>query len=51
VEAGDRVVISSQFLIDSESTLKEAIRKIISSKNGAGGSDDASASPMTAHEQ
>ena len=27
---GDRVVISSQFLIDSESRLKEAIRKIVS---------------------
>lgn len=28
---GDQVVISSQFLIDSESRLKEAIRKIVSS--------------------
>jgi len=28
---GDRIVISSQFLIDSESRLKEAIRKIVSS--------------------
>lgn len=35
---GDRVVISSQFLIDSESRLKEAIRKIVSpnSKGTAG---------------
>jgi Cu(I)/Ag(I) efflux system membrane fusion protein len=28
VEAGDRVVVSAQFLIDSESNLREAIRKI-----------------------
>jgi len=32
IELGDRVVISSQFLIDSESNLREAIRKMISSK-------------------
>lgn len=30
LKRGDRVVISSQFLIDSESNLKEAIRKIVS---------------------
>ena len=35
---GDRVVISSQFLIDSESRLKEAIRKIVSpNSNGTAG--------------
>ncbi|MDA2933101.1 efflux RND transporter periplasmic adaptor subunit [Acidobacteria bacterium AH-259-D05] len=31
LKRGDRVVVSSQFLIDSESNLKEAIRKIVSS--------------------
>ena len=50
VEAGDRVVISSQFLIDSESTLKEAIRKINSNKDGTDGLDDASPPPMTTHQ-
>lgn len=35
VAEGDRVVVSAQFLIDSESNLKEAIRKI-----GAGTTDD-----------
>jgi RND family efflux transporter MFP subunit len=29
VDDGDRVVVSAQFLIDSESTLKEAIRKLV----------------------
>jgi Cu(I)/Ag(I) efflux system membrane fusion protein/cobalt-zinc-cadmium efflux system membrane fusion protein len=29
VQAGDRVVVSAQFLIDSESSLKEAIRKVV----------------------
>ena len=29
LEAGDRIVVSAQFLIDSESTLKEAIRKLV----------------------
>ncbi len=41
---GDRVVISSQFLIDSESRLKEAIRKIVS-PNSQGATGDAG-SPM-----
>ena len=40
----DRVVISSQFLIDSESRLKEAIRKIVS-PNSQGATGDAG-SPM-----
>jgi Cu(I)/Ag(I) efflux system membrane fusion protein/cobalt-zinc-cadmium efflux system membrane fusion protein len=30
IEDGDRIVVSSQFLIDSESNLQEAIRKMIS---------------------
>ena len=47
LEEGDRVVVSSQFLIDSESNLKEAIRKIISEREGTEGPDDA-ASPMPA---
>lgn len=50
VEEGDRVVISSQFLIDSESTLREAIRKIISRIDESDGSDDASLPPMTTHQ-
>jgi RND family efflux transporter MFP subunit len=35
---GDEVVISSQFLIDSESNLREAIQKMIAEKRGGGGS-------------
>ena len=31
---GDRIVVSAQFLIDSESNLKEAIRKIVSRDDG-----------------
>jgi Cu(I)/Ag(I) efflux system membrane fusion protein len=30
IAQGDRVVVSSQFLIDSESNLREAVRKMIS---------------------
>jgi Cu(I)/Ag(I) efflux system membrane fusion protein len=30
LQEGDRIVVSSQFLIDSESNLQEAIRKMIS---------------------
>jgi Cu(I)/Ag(I) efflux system membrane fusion protein/cobalt-zinc-cadmium efflux system membrane fusion protein len=30
IEEGDRIVVSSQFLIDSESNLQEAIRKMVS---------------------
>jgi membrane fusion protein, copper/silver efflux system len=48
VEPGDRVVVSAQFLIDSESNLREAIRKISSGDSGttdAGGGGDAP--PMT----
>jgi Cu(I)/Ag(I) efflux system membrane fusion protein/cobalt-zinc-cadmium efflux system membrane fusion protein len=35
---GDEVVTSSQFLIDSESNLREAIQKMITEKRGGGGS-------------
>ena len=31
---GERVVVSSQFLIDSESQLQEALRKIVASSKG-----------------
>jgi Cu(I)/Ag(I) efflux system membrane fusion protein/cobalt-zinc-cadmium efflux system membrane fusion protein len=34
VEDGDRVVVSAQFLIDSESSLKEAIRKLTTAGSG-----------------
>lgn len=44
VSEGDRVVISSQFLIDSESRLKEAIRKIVSPNSKATPGD--TGSPM-----
>ncbi len=40
IEEGDRVVVSSQFLIDSESNLKEAIRKITST-GGEGATEPA----------
>jgi membrane fusion protein, copper/silver efflux system len=36
LEAGDRVVVSAQFLIDSESNLREAIRKMTSGVGSAG---------------
>ncbi|HUV14895.1 MAG TPA: hypothetical protein VMY18_14725, partial [Acidobacteriota bacterium] len=32
IEPGDKVVISSQFLIDSESNLREAIQKIMAAR-------------------
>lgn len=35
---GERIVVSSQFLIDSESRLKEAIQKMVSSRQGGGDS-------------
>jgi len=41
---GERVVVSAQFLIDSESNLKEAIRKLVSETTDAG---DAPGAPMT----
>jgi Cu(I)/Ag(I) efflux system membrane fusion protein len=33
VEEGDRIVVSSQFLIDSESNLREAIRKMVAHRH------------------
>ncbi len=45
LQAGDRIVVSSQFLIDSESNLQEAIRKMVSESN-----DEAQANaPTPAH--
>jgi Cu(I)/Ag(I) efflux system membrane fusion protein/cobalt-zinc-cadmium efflux system membrane fusion protein len=41
LEDGDRIVVSAQFLIDSESTLKEAIRKLVAAENETSKSDDA----------
>jgi multidrug efflux pump subunit AcrA (membrane-fusion protein) len=43
VEPGESIVTSSQFLIDSESNLREAIQKLISSRKGTG--DPAPAPP------
>ena len=49
---GDEVVISAQFLIDSESRLKEAIAKILEARSGTGDSTlkgihpDSTASPI-----
>jgi RND family efflux transporter MFP subunit len=34
LKEGDEIVVSSQFLIDSESNLKEAIRKLVAKRNG-----------------
>ena len=42
---GDRVVVSSQFLIDSESRLKEAIRKIVSPNSGGATGDTGASMP------
>jgi Cu(I)/Ag(I) efflux system membrane fusion protein len=36
---GERVVVSAQFLIDSESNLREAIRKIVGGQNRPGETD------------
>ena len=41
LEAGDEIVTSSQFLIDSESNLREAIQKLLAKKKLAAGAGDA----------
>ncbi len=46
LHAGEDVVTSAQFLIDSESNLKEAISKMLSSKNG-----ETARQPATAQDQ
>ena len=37
LEAGEQVVVSGQFLIDSESQLEEAIQKMLSRRSRAAG--------------
>ena len=41
VEVGDELVTSSQFLLDSESKLRDAIQKMIDARSAAGGAGDA----------
>ena len=48
LEEGDRVVVSAQFLIDSESNLQEAIRKMISEKKDSG--ETTQPPPMPGHQ-
>jgi Cu(I)/Ag(I) efflux system membrane fusion protein/cobalt-zinc-cadmium efflux system membrane fusion protein len=48
LEEGDRVVVSAQFLIASESNLQEAIRKMISEKKGSG--ETTQPPPMPEHQ-
>ena len=48
IQEGDRVVVSSQFLIDSESNLREAIRKMVS-RQQEGESPPATAAPTHQH--
>lgn len=40
LEAGERIVTSSQFLIDSESNLKAAIQKMVEERRGKGEASD-----------
>jgi RND family efflux transporter MFP subunit len=46
LEAGERVVTSAQFLIDSESNLQEAVQKLLASRQGA----EPSAAAQTPHQ-
>ena len=54
LEEGERVVISAQFLIDSESNLRQAVQKIVTSQNGkdgqTGGLVEESAPPAAKHQ-
>ena len=43
LEAGEQVVTSAQFLIDSESNLREAVQKLLASRQG----DSTNAAPPT----
>jgi Cu(I)/Ag(I) efflux system membrane fusion protein/cobalt-zinc-cadmium efflux system membrane fusion protein len=45
---GERVVVSAQFLIDSESNLREAIRKIVGGQDSAGEAEPPAAEPPAA---
>jgi Cu(I)/Ag(I) efflux system membrane fusion protein/cobalt-zinc-cadmium efflux system membrane fusion protein len=47
IHEGDRVVVSSQFLINSESNLREAIRKMVSRQHSE---EDPSAPPAPTHQ-
>jgi Cu(I)/Ag(I) efflux system membrane fusion protein/cobalt-zinc-cadmium efflux system membrane fusion protein len=40
LKAGDRVVTSAQFMLDSESTIREAVRKMLETGGAAGSADD-----------
>ena len=46
IDEGDRVVVSAQFLIDSESSLKEAIRKLTTADSGDSASDTLDQPPV-----
>jgi multidrug efflux pump subunit AcrA (membrane-fusion protein) len=48
LEAGERVVTSSQFLLDSESNLREAIQKLFASRTG--GAEPEPPSPDQGHQ-
>ncbi|NNL87056.1 MAG: efflux transporter periplasmic adaptor subunit, partial [Myxococcales bacterium] len=47
---GERVVVSSQFLIDSESNLQEAVRKLLAAKSEDGGGTPPDHSAHTEHQ-
>jgi Cu(I)/Ag(I) efflux system membrane fusion protein len=47
LEAGEQVVTSSQFLIDSESKLREATAKMLEAMGGAGDDDEMNMDDMT----
>jgi len=49
IDMGDEVVVSSQFLIDSESNLREAVRKLLAARQDAASASDGGASD-TAHD-
>jgi Cu(I)/Ag(I) efflux system membrane fusion protein len=51
IEEGDRVVVSAQFLIDSESSLKEAIRKLTAPEGDSGPADTEDTLPPPEHSQ
>jgi hypothetical protein len=47
LEGGEQIVTSSQFLIDSESNLREAINKMLMARKGGKPSDKATRTPAT----
>jgi len=46
LEEGDKIVLSGQFLLDSESRLREAIQKMLDAKMGIKPSDESSTDDM-----